>query len=108
MDWVARDDIRAKLRTIIRRLLAKYKYPPDAEAKAIELIIRQMETFAEDWATVVPERLEAAREHIAGRMESEHRLLTKVRESPEAEDQQVTAAAARIAGLLAARARQRI
>jgi Domain of unknown function (DUF3387) len=36
------------LRTIIRRLLARYDYPPDAEAKAIELVIRQMETFAED------------------------------------------------------------
>jgi type I restriction enzyme R subunit len=49
VDWVARDDVRAKLRTIIKRLLAKYNYPPDAEAKAIELVIRQMETFAEDW-----------------------------------------------------------
>src|SRR6266540_4966551 len=49
VDWVARDDVRAKLRTVIRRLLAKYNYPPDAEAKAIELVIRQMETFAEDW-----------------------------------------------------------
>ena len=49
VDWVARDDVWAKLRTIIKRLLAKYNYPPDAEAKAIELVIRQMETFAEDW-----------------------------------------------------------
>src|SRR6266540_3910497 len=49
VDWVARDDVRAKLRTVIRRLLAKYNYPPDAEAKAIELVIHQMETFAEDW-----------------------------------------------------------
>jgi hypothetical protein len=29
--------------------VAKYNYPPDAEAKPIELVIRQMETFAEDW-----------------------------------------------------------
>ena len=50
---------------------------------------------------MVPQRLTAAREHIAARMEAEHRLLGKVRESLEVEDQQVTAAAARIAGLLA-------
>lgn len=49
MDWVARDDVRAKLRTIIKPILARYNYPPDAEAKAIELVIRQMETFTEDW-----------------------------------------------------------
>jgi len=61
---------------------------------------RDLRTVLQEWATVVPERLEAAREHIAARMESEHRLLTKVRESLDAEDQHVTAAAARIAGLL--------
>ena len=49
VDWVARDDVRAKLRTVIKRLLAKYDYPPDAEARAIELVIRQMETFADEW-----------------------------------------------------------
>ena len=29
-DWVSRDDVRAKLRSTIKRLLAKYGYPPDA------------------------------------------------------------------------------
>jgi hypothetical protein len=32
-------------------LLAKYDYPPDAEAEAIELVVRQMETFADEWTT---------------------------------------------------------
>jgi type I restriction enzyme R subunit len=49
VDWVSRDDVRAKLRTTIKRLLAIHGYPPDAEAKAIELVIRQMETFADEW-----------------------------------------------------------
>jgi type I restriction enzyme R subunit len=48
LDWVMRDDVRTKLRTIIKRLLAKYNYPPDSEAKAIELVIRQMETLGLD------------------------------------------------------------
>jgi hypothetical protein len=61
---------------------------------------RDLRAVLREWATTVPERLEAARAHIAGRMEAEHRLLAKVRESLESDDQQVTAAAARIAGLL--------
>lgn len=48
-DWVSRDDVRAKLRTTIKRLLAKHGYPPDAQPAAIQLVLRQMETFAEEW-----------------------------------------------------------
>ena len=49
-DWVSRDDVRAKLRSTIKRLLARYGYPPDAEPSATELVLRQMETFAEEWS----------------------------------------------------------
>jgi type I restriction enzyme, R subunit len=48
-DWVSRD-VRAKLRSTIKRLLAKHGYPPDAQPIATELVLRQMETFAEEWA----------------------------------------------------------
>jgi type I restriction enzyme R subunit len=50
VDWVSRDDVRAKLRSVIKRLLAKYGYPPDAQPEATEMVIRQMETFADEWA----------------------------------------------------------
>ena len=49
-DWASRDDVRAKIRSTIKRLLAKYGYPPDAQAGATELVLRQMETFAEEWS----------------------------------------------------------
>jgi hypothetical protein len=49
-DWVSRDDVRAKLRSTIKRLLARYRYPPDAQPTATELVLRQMETFAEEWS----------------------------------------------------------
>lgn len=49
-DWVSRDDVRAKLRSTIKRLLARRGYPPDAQPTAIELVIRQMETFADEWS----------------------------------------------------------
>lgn len=42
-DWVSRDDVRVKLRSIIKRLLARYSYPPDAQPGATELVLRQME-----------------------------------------------------------------
>jgi type I restriction enzyme R subunit len=49
-DWVSRDDVRAKLRSTIKRLLAKHGYPPDMEPKATELVLKQMETFAGEWS----------------------------------------------------------
>ena len=61
---------------------------------------RDLRGVIDEWATQVPEHLGTAREHIAGRMEAEHRLLAKVGESLESEDPQVTEAAARIAVLL--------
>lgn len=45
-DWTVRDDVRAKLRSSIKRLLVKYKYPPDKQPEAIKLVIEQMEAMA--------------------------------------------------------------
>lgn len=45
-DWMVRDDVRAKLRSSIKRLLVKYKYPPDKQPAAIRLVIEQMEAMA--------------------------------------------------------------
>lgn len=45
-DWTVRDDVRAKLRTTIKRLLMKYGYPPDQQPGAIKLVMDQMEAMA--------------------------------------------------------------
>jgi len=45
-DWTVRDDVRAKLRSSVKRLLIKYKYPPDRQPEAIRLVIEQMEALA--------------------------------------------------------------
>lgn len=45
-DWMVRDDVRAKLRSSIKRLLVKYKYPPDKQPDAIRIVIEQMEAMA--------------------------------------------------------------
>lgn len=45
-DWTVRDDVRAKLRSSIKRLLVLHKYPPDQQPEAIRLVIEQMESMA--------------------------------------------------------------
>ena len=49
-DWTVRDDVRAKLRSSIKRLLVKYKYPPDKQPEAIKLVMNQMESMASRYA----------------------------------------------------------
>lgn len=49
-DWTVRDDVRAKLRSSIKRLLVKYKYPPDRQSEAIKLVKDQMESMAPRYA----------------------------------------------------------
>ena len=50
VDWQVRDSVRAKLRNLVRRLLRRYKYPPDDAPKAIELVMRQAEALAAEWS----------------------------------------------------------
>lgn len=49
-DWTVRDDVRAKLRSSIRRLLVKHGYPPDKQPGAIKLVLEQMESMAPRYA----------------------------------------------------------
>jgi type I restriction enzyme R subunit len=49
-DWTVRDDVRAKLRSSIKRLLVKYDYPPDKQPGAIKLVMEQMESMAPRFA----------------------------------------------------------
>ena len=49
-DWTVRDDVRAKLRSSIRRLLVKYNYPPDKQPGVIKLVLEQMESIAPRYA----------------------------------------------------------
>jgi type I restriction enzyme R subunit len=50
VDWTARDDVQATLRSTIKRLLARHGYPPDEERDAIDKVIQQLETFADEWS----------------------------------------------------------
>ena len=50
IDWDQKESVRAAMRSKVRRLLARYDYPPDAEAKAVELVLEQAELFAKEAA----------------------------------------------------------
>lgn len=49
-DWTVREDVKAKLRASIKRLLRKYGYPPDQQPAAIVQVMEQMEAFAPRYA----------------------------------------------------------
>lgn len=46
VDWQNRDSVRAKMRNIIRHILKRYKYPPDEQPSAIELVMKQTEVLS--------------------------------------------------------------
>lgn len=49
IDWNVRESARAKLRTMVRRLLRKYGYPPDKQEKATLTVLEQAELLCKDW-----------------------------------------------------------
>jgi type I restriction enzyme R subunit len=49
VDWTQRDSVQAKLRLMVKRILRKYKYPPDMEVSAVELVLRQAEALGAEW-----------------------------------------------------------
>ena len=50
VDWAKRESVRATLRLMVKRILRKYKYPPDQAEDAVELVLQQVETLGESWA----------------------------------------------------------
>jgi type I restriction enzyme R subunit len=49
VDWSQRESVRAKLRLMVKRILRKYKYPPDQQEAAIELVLLQAQALGEAW-----------------------------------------------------------
>jgi len=48
LDWTQRESVRAGLRRSVRRLLAKYGYPPDLSEDATQLVLKQAELSTEN------------------------------------------------------------
>ena len=58
VDWAQRESVRATLRLMVKRILRKYKYPPDLQDAAVELVLQQAEVIGEGWSawTTMPPR----------------------------------------------------
>lgn len=50
IDWQKKDSARAKMRIVVKRLLAKYDYPPDECDDAMEMVLAQCELWADESA----------------------------------------------------------
>ena len=48
IDWQKKESARAGMRKMIKRLLKKYKYPPEEAANALETVIRQCEQWTDN------------------------------------------------------------
>lgn len=49
IDWTMKENVRARLRVMVRRILKKYGYPPDMQEKATQTVLEQAEVIARDW-----------------------------------------------------------
>jgi len=50
IDWTVRENVRAQLRVIVKRILRKYGYPPDKQEKATQTVLEQAALLSEVWA----------------------------------------------------------
>ena len=53
IDWTVRENVRAQMRVMVKRILRQYGYPPDKQARATELVLEQAEVVCRDWAEKV-------------------------------------------------------
>lgn len=49
VDWQHRENARAQLRVVVRRILRKYGYPPDLQDEAVKTVLMQAEALASSW-----------------------------------------------------------
>ena len=49
IDWTLKEQVRAKLRVYVKKLLNKYGYPPDKQEQATKTVLEQAEVLCKDW-----------------------------------------------------------
>ena len=50
VDWMHRDNARARIRVLVKRILRKYGYPPDLQDAAVQNVLQQAEALSAAWA----------------------------------------------------------
>jgi type I restriction enzyme R subunit len=51
IDWTVRENVQAKMRIAVKKILRKHGYPPDMELKATETVIEQAKLLATDYSS---------------------------------------------------------
>ncbi|OGA69348.1 MAG: DEAD/DEAH box helicase [Betaproteobacteria bacterium RIFCSPLOWO2_12_FULL_67_28] len=51
IDWTLRENVRAQLRVLVKRILRKHGYPPDKQEKATQTVLEQAALLSAEWAT---------------------------------------------------------
>ncbi len=50
IDWTVRENARAQIRVMVKRILRRYGYPPDKQEKATQTVLEQAEVLCREWA----------------------------------------------------------
>ena len=50
IDWTLREQVRAQIRVMVKRILREYGYPPDLQQAATELVVEQAEVLCNGWS----------------------------------------------------------
>ena len=54
IDWTLRENVRAQLRVLVKRILRKHGYPPDQQEKATRTVLEQAEVLSSGWVDEPP------------------------------------------------------
>jgi type I restriction enzyme R subunit len=49
IDWTVRENVRAQLRVLVKRILRKHGYPPDKQEKATQTVLEQAALLSSAW-----------------------------------------------------------
>jgi type I restriction enzyme, R subunit len=52
IDWTVRENVRAHLRVLVKRILRKYGYPPDLQKKATDTVLEHAEVLSANWVVL--------------------------------------------------------
>lgn len=50
IDWARRESARARLRSLVKRILRKYGYPPDLQDAAVQGVLQPAQVLSAMWA----------------------------------------------------------
>ncbi len=50
IDWTLRENVRAQLRVLVKRILRKHGYPPDKQEQATQTVLEQAALLSAEWA----------------------------------------------------------